>query len=906
MEFRSLPDFSNYQINEDGSHIIIVKNEQTEEVPIKDKTASLKHDRSNKPKKYKIRNLVALAFLKYPLKSGNISYIEGDNNHYANLKWEEIKRDYTDINFLTKYSIEIVDLPRYPSQSVTSDGHIISRKTGRVMLENYKQKDGKGRVRLPLNRVKKNERTKDETVLIEDLVSAIFLKKPRDATILKRKNGLERDNSRDNFEWICSGDAPLSFLRKDKSITEVYKMQIKKTEDFSSHEVLDEEDPEFDEVRQDVFYGEEQEDENTSSIIESETTADEAEDEDDDLQTDLSVKREYFPIYEEFELSEVEYDLSDAVKMEGQLWKIARYKGEMFEGFMISENLDLFSKKLGRIVRDDDGNVRVSNKGEGYTRKYIFNRDLVLDIKDIAASTFLKVPDNAVIAVYRRWNKNNKEGKYHGQKNHYTNIKWLTNHDFAYVGNKKEDILISRQGDLYSMRYLKGYKLLKELVVKENHLRKVKVSLKKSEGKYKTYQLHIETALAFVKRPNKNYKYVLFKDGDVSNVHYRNLIWIDTLSGYHGDKIKYFEIPGYPEYVLSETNVPCSFKKGTLKIMKLHTDLKGYKRINLRKTTNISKLLLFHRVVAMTRKSDYSDDIWIDHINRIRGDCRPENLRNVTPKENSANYTPYRRGKEVLQIDPETGNVIATFGNSKMAVLELGSDFQKLLINKCALKNSKNDINRDTYKGFIWKYLIKKEKYICKPGEIFFIIFGNFQGLEIVCDNYMISNFGTIVNIKTGFAKCYTSDGYPAVKLSHKGVDISCYVHSLVAHIFVPGKTALRYRVNHLDENIYNYRADNLSWVTNKENAEYSAYKRGKPVKKICMNTSQVIGIFNSYEEGARSCGKPNHGWCISKACSGEFSNAYGFNWKDVPLNEIPLYKELEINKRKELFKTDK
>lgn len=49
-----------------------------------------------------------------------------------------------------------------------------------------------------------------------------------------------------------------------------------------------------------------------------------------------------------------------------------------------------------------------------------------------------------------------------------------------------------------------------------------------------------------------------------------------------------------------------------------------------------------HRLIALTWCGGYFDGAWVDHLNGIRDDNRPENLQWVTPSENCAR--PYRNG----------------------------------------------------------------------------------------------------------------------------------------------------------------------------------------------------------------------------------------------------------------------
>ena len=120
---------------------------------------------------------------------------------------------------------------------------------------------------------------------------------------------------------------------------------------------------------------------------------------------------------------------------------------------------------------------------------------------------------------------------------------------------------------------------------------------------------------------------------------------------------------------------------------------------------------------------------------------------------------------------------------------------------------------------------------------------------------------------------------------------------------FVPGRTENKSFPNHLDENKTNFIAENLEWSTRSENNKYSAYKISIPVKKISIETGEVLAVFDSRVDAAKSLGKNSKsGSDISKVCNGDAKTAFGFYWENIPFDEFKNYPELTINKRKELY----
>lgn len=68
-------------------------------------------------------------------------------------------------------------------------------------------------------------------------------------------------------------------------------------------------------------------------------------------------------------------------------------------------------------------------------------------------------------------------------------------------------------------------------------------------------------------------------------------------------------------------------------------------------------------------------------------------------------------------------------------------------------------------------------------------------------------------------------NGYARVDLSKDGKRKMYCVHRLVAEAFVPN-CENKPQVNHIDENRSNNNANNLEWVTNKENCNYGTHNK--------------------------------------------------------------------------------
>lgn len=92
-------------------------------------------------------------------------------------------------------------------------------------------------------------------------------------------------------------------------------------------------------------------------------------------------------------------------------------------------------------------------------------------------------------------------------------------------------------------------------------------------------------------------------------------------------------------------------------------------------------------------------------------------------------------------------------------------------------------------------------------------------------------------------------NGYLIVPLTKGTKRKNWYVHRLVATLFVPNPRNVNV-VNHLDYNKRNNRADNLEWVTQKENVQYSVERMKGKNNGFLPSTGErfVIKRGNRYE----------------------------------------------------------
>lgn len=126
---------------------------------------------------------------------------------------------------------------------------------------------------------------------------------------------------------------------------------------------------------------------------------------------------------------------------------------------------------------------------------------------------------------------------------------------------------------------------------------------------------------------------------------------------------------------------------------------------------------------------------------------------------------------------------------------------------------------------------------------------------------YKVSNLGRVKSLEREIVRSdgvkYTieekllsqiksADGYISVKLSRSGKSKSFKVHSLVAAAFVDGYFDGA-EVNHKDCCRHNNAANNLEWVTHRQNIQYSILM-GNHVSKVANYTKENNPNYNNHK----------------------------------------------------------
>lgn len=165
---------------------------------------------------------------------------------------------------------------------------------------------------------------------------------------------------------------------------------------------------------------------------------------------------------------------------------------------------------------------------------------------------------------------------------------------------------------------------------------------------------------------------------------------------------------------------------------------------------------------------------------------------------------------------------------------------------------------------------------------------------------YQISNMGrvkrlpSVIHLKTGGVKNYRGGvltpnrgrsawKYESVSLSKNGEVHAFSIHRLVAMMFVPNPDG-KPEVNHIDENIYNNRFDNLEWVSHRENIMSGTVQeridkgRNKCKKKVYQYDKKG-NLIKTYD-GCVDVEKDGFSSkCVATCCVGKQKTHKGFVW---------------------------
>ena len=150
-------------------------------------------------------------------------------------------------------------------------------------------------------------------------------------------------------------------------------------------------------------------------------------------------------------------------------------------------------------------------------------------------------------------------------------------------------------------------------------------------------------------------------------------------------------------------------------------------------------------------------------------------------------------------------------------------------------------------------------------------------------DNYSVSNLGKVRNDSTGkiLKQCVGTRGYLLVGLCLNGKQTMKLAHRLVAEAFIENPQSKR-TVNHKNEIKTDNRAENLEWMTARENSLYgtgrerATEKRRVPIIGTDLKTGETISFPSMSEAGKRGFSLAD----ISECCNGKRRKHKGYAWR--------------------------
>jgi len=284
----------------------------------------------------------------------------------------------------------------------------------------------------------------------------------------------------------------------------------------------------------------------------------------------------------------------------------------------------------------------------------------------------------------------------------------------------------------------------------------------------------------------------------------------------------------------------------------------GYVKINLI-LNGVNTSVLYHKIICRTFHGIHDDPTYtVDHIDRVKSNNMPSNLRWASKQEQSFN-----RGPNVKQ-----GYMIAEIIDDKIidfyeyqSILEIFDEDQVIIPNEGLYRYDR-----------LW-------------------IYENFTNLDmlneiwapIIVENRIInvSNMGRVQLSRTPPASksfgSNTGNGYKSKTIGDKKIS----VHILVLTAF-RGNYNNRLVVNHMDRDKTNNRLENLEVVTPSENTIH-AFETGsktlKPVEQLSKD-GIIIASFPSIKKASDATGISRSSIC--GVANGQRKTAGDFFWRFI------------------------
>ena len=149
--------------------------------------------------------------------------------------------------------------------------------------------------------------------------------------------------------------------------------------------------------------------------------------------------------------------------------------------------------------------------------------------------------------------------------------------------------------------------------------------------------------------------------------------------------------------------------------------------------------------------------------------------------------------------------------------------------------------------------------------------------------NMNLHDHRSVAPVPERILKFGQSLGYQAVTLAKDGVNRTFRVHKLVALAFIQNPDR-KPEINHKDGNKHNNKAENLEWVTAKENQRHAistGLRNDMRRRKVINQYSRdgvLLNVWYGYAEIEKSLGLPRQTIC--NCCKGRTYTAAGYIWR--------------------------
>lgn len=266
--------------------------------------------------------------------------------------------------------------------------------------------------------------------------------------------------------------------------------------------------------------------------------------------------------------------------------------------------------------------------------------------------------------------------------------------------------------------------------------------------------------------------------------------------------------------------------------------------------------------------------IVVDHIDGDKNNYRWDNLRWLTPSENTmAHYALSEKSLKLIMMTVD-GTEVGSFISTTHCI----KSFPELSLSAHGISEVCLG-HQKLHRGYVFRYLDGgRTRHITR--ELFtdecFRNIGNFEGKDL--SKYEISSHGLLRNTRGMYLVPVIDAGYVAYMLRCEKVRVEVRAHRLVAHAFCAGRTADKNIVHHKDEDRQNNHYSNLQWCSHRENSEFS---RAKPVEQMTLD-GKVVAVHRSMTVAAAVVNCNISAICNCVTESRRRKTAKGFRWRLV------------------------